>query len=365
MGNQQQDTVVENEVRTFDIPTQQSQKKGRRNRAKQHATFGSKTIDVGAAFDGDKINDQLDSGEESSEERGGNIRKFIDFIPERDMKNPRFFKRQRFADSREFKEALKNYAIVNGKPVKPSKNERKRVRAKCKHPCRWFVFASTVNCLGTNDLVVKSIYDKHENCGHAWKNRAITSKWLANRYEERYRSNLQLPVKELIQTVDEEYMSKITRAVAYKARALATQTVKGSAEEQYKLLGRYSEELKKTHPGTTTEIVFTPFRKPGGNPTFMRFYCCLGPLKRGFFSGCRPLIGLDGCHIKGTHRGQLLTAMGVDPNNGWWPIAWAVVEKEAGEQWKWFLQLLADDLNIDNQHHYTFISDQQKVRISI
>ena len=63
----------------------------------------------------------------------------------------------------------------------------------------------------------------------------------------------------------------------------------------------------------------------------MRLYCCLGPPKRGFHDGCRPIIGLDGCHIKGSYPGQLLAAIGVDPNNGWWPIAWAVVEKEATE----------------------------------
>ncbi|XP_027082435.1 uncharacterized protein [Coffea arabica] len=48
---------------------------------------------------------------------------------------------------------------------------------------------------------------------------------------------------------------------------------------------------------------------------------------------CRPVIGLDGCHIKGPYPGQLLSAVAVDSNN---------------------------DLEIDKQYHYTFISDQQK-----
>ena len=109
------------------------------------------------------------------------------------------------------------------------------------------------------------------------------------------------------------------------------------------------------------EVMFTPFRLPTGNPRFMRLYCCLGPLKQGFRDGCRPIIGFDGCHLKGTYPGQLLTALGVDPNNGYWPIAWAVVEKEATEQWTWFLKLLSEDLEIENQYHYTFIFDQQKV----
>ena len=107
-------------------------------------------------------------------------------------------------------------------------------------------------------------------------------------------------------------------------------------------------------------VEFTPFRTQSGLPRFMRLYCCLGPLKEGF-KLCRPVIRLDECHIKGPYRGQLLTAIGVDPNNGWWPIAWAVVEKEATVQWKWFIELLQQDIEIDNQFHYIFISDQQKV----
>ncbi|XP_041999906.1 uncharacterized protein LOC121749400 [Salvia splendens] len=61
------------------------------------------------------------------------------------------------------------------------------------------------------------------------------------------------------------------------------------------------------------------------------------------------------------YKGQLMTAMGINPNNGWWPIAWAVTEAESYVQWKWFVEYLADDLNLDaNGPRYVFMSDQQK-----
>lgn len=89
-------------------------------------------------------------------------------------------------------------------------------------------------------------------------------------------------------------------------------------------------------------------------------YVCLGLLKEGIMDGCRPFIGLDGCHLKGPLGGILLTAVGTDPNDGMYPLAWAQLEVENNDSWDWFLGLLKDDLRMDNTGSYTFISDRQK-----
>lgn len=65
--------------------------------------------------------------------------------------------------------------------------------------------------------------------------------------------------------------------------------------------------------------------------------------------------------MKGPWPGQLLTAIGIDGNNGMWPIAYAVVEKENKSSWKWFLELVIEDLGIICPKNWTFMSDQQKV----
>lgn len=33
-------------------------------------------------------------------------------------------------------------------------------------------------------------------------------------------------------------------------------------------------------------------------------------LREGFKRGCRPFIGIDGCHLKGPYKGVLLSAVG-------------------------------------------------------
>ncbi|XP_008235222.1 PREDICTED: uncharacterized protein LOC103334074 [Prunus mume] len=82
--------------------------------------------------------------------------------------------------------------------------------------------------------------------------------------------------------------------------------------------------------------------------------------KKGFIDTLRPVVGLDAYHIKGQHPGQLLSAVGVDPNNGMYPIAYAVADAENYATWTWFLELLAVDLGIENSNGYVFITNRQK-----
>ena len=56
----------------------------------------------------------------------------------------------------------------------------------------------------------------------------------------------------------------------------------------------------------------------------------------------------------------MLTAIGIDANNGMFPIAYAIVEFEGKDSWSWFLQFLREDVKINNGLHWTFITDKQK-----
>ncbi|VVA38674.1 PREDICTED: LOC107462923 isoform, partial [Prunus dulcis] len=73
--------------------------------------------------------------------------------------------------------------------------------------------------------------------------------------------------------------------------------------EQCRELWDYCEELKSNNPGSTV-IVKTELQ--GENPIFKRIYVCFGALKKGFVEGCRQVVGFDGCHVKGSHLGQIL-----------------------------------------------------------
>ncbi|PKI39652.1 hypothetical protein CRG98_039979 [Punica granatum] len=80
----------------------------------------------------------------------------------------------------------------------------------------------------------------------------------------------------------------------------------------------------------------------------------------GFKAGCKPLIGLDGCFLKGYYEGQLLSTVAQDGNQHFYVIVIAVVEQESRDTWSWFLTNLLADIGQYSDNGWNFISDQQK-----
>ncbi|XP_012472321.1 uncharacterized protein LOC105789498 [Gossypium raimondii] len=89
-------------------------------------------------------------------------------------------------------------------------------------------------------------------------------------------------------------------------------------------------------------------------------YVCLQACKDGYRVGCRRIIGLDECFLKGYFGGYLLEAIGIDANNVICPIAYAAVESENQASWLWFLELLTLDLEIVSSYQISFMSEKQK-----
>ncbi|GKD59895.1 putative integrase [Tanacetum coccineum] len=118
-------------------------------------------------------------------------------------------------------------------------------------------------------------------------------------------------------------------------------------------------------PWTRIDVLMGPFIMGLGMSTIHgrvhdpRLDYTSSAMKEGWIS-CRRVIGLFGCFLKSTCRGELLTAMGRDSNNQMFLIAWAVVSIENFENWLWFLSNLGSDFNLAMGVYLAFLSDGHK-----
>lgn len=78
-------------------------------------------------------------------------------------------------------------------------------------------------------------------------------------------------------------------------------------------LYEYRLELIKTHPRSAIK-----FRCEEG--IFQCMYVYLTPLREGVLAGCRKILSIDGCFLKGLYGGQQLAAVGINVNDCIYPV---------------------------------------------
>ena len=108
--------------------------------------------------------------------------------------------------------------------------------------------------------------------------------------------------------------------------------ITGNEEAQYGLLKDYVEMILRTDVGSRV-ILQIEMENENAELKFKRMYIRYNTQKVGFLGGCRPFIGLDGCHLKGRFGGQLLFATAKDGNDNIFPVAMAVVKQENKDSW--------------------------------
>ncbi|XP_017416436.1 uncharacterized protein LOC108327219 [Vigna angularis] len=304
----------------------------------------------------DYNSDELDSNVNSDEDvrlKKGNFKKYR----KDDMnKNFRFELGIEFCSLKEFKNALMEHSVLNGKEVKFVNNDLNRVRAVCKNKCGFLIMASKVG--GKQTFRVKTLVGRH-SWGRVFGNKSANVSWIAQVLVDRFVNVANMTVNQIIDDIKKSFSVGITAWKAGKAKQIALDSFVGDGERQYGRLYDYVGELLRVKSRTFKIKVNQP--QPSLPPRFGSFYMCLEGCKQGFLGSCRPFIGVDGCHLKTTYGGQLLVAVGRDPNDQYFPLAFVVVENECKESWRWFLTLLLDDIGGIDCQCWVFISDQQKL----
>ncbi|KAL4587589.1 hypothetical protein LXL04_000461 [Taraxacum kok-saghyz] len=248
--------------------------------------------------------------------------------------------------------------IVKSKGKKQSKKQSKGNKKTKADSCPWILHAS--RSTEESSWYIKT-YEQVHTCLNSRKIKAATAKFLSNQFVDQLESNPKVPVKALQEQLMKKYKVGFSKHKIFRAKAKAKKYVVGDCSKQYELLRDYALELQSTNPDTTVKLeMVTEGNISSMSRQFKRIYVCLGGMKKGFRACLRDFLGLDGTHLKGAYTGQILTAVGVDSNNGIYPLAYAIVEIENFQSWTWFLTCLGDDLELDSMSNFTFMSDRQK-----
>lgn len=258
-----------------------------------------------------------------------------------------------FPSATEFRQFLMEYGIQEGFEYTFQKNEKERIIAVCKKDCGWRVRASPNSSLGAFQV---KILTEHQCLRELGITRA-NYKFLARKYLPRIKDDEKLTGKTMKKDAKSTYSVNVSMQKCRRAKRRCLEILTGSEADQYRRIRDYANIILHTNPGSTAGVNCDP----NDEHRFTGFYCCLAACKNGFVEACRPIISIDGCHLKTTFGGVLLTAVGQDANNNMYPIAWAVVRIENKDNWKWFLERLLEDLGSVEDHGWNFISDQQKV----
>lgn len=274
-----------------------------------------------------------------------------------------------FEDVEQFKNCIINYSVANGLKLFYEESKSDKVLVKCgirharqrgihePNPCPFRLWASKMGDKVT--FQIKSLKPQH-NCIRDYNlGSIVSSKWIAKQFADRIIENPKIKLRQLKEAVMKKYKVHVTENQCKRAKSRAIYDYLQSQTTHYEKIWDYGAAIVQSNPGSTVDINVQTF--PDGKQVFKRFYVCFHSLKEGWLAGCRKVIGLDGCFLKGIAVGQLLTAVGRDANNQVYPIAWGVVDVETTANWSWFVNLLKNDLGLNNGDDVAIISDQHKV----
>ncbi|KAD5960286.1 hypothetical protein E3N88_11758 [Mikania micrantha] len=275
----------------------------------------------------------------------------------------------KFESPSQLKESLIDYGVSNGYQLVFLVNDRNRLLVRCGKEeteedgdgnkkkvwaCPFRLWASMIT--GDNSFQIKSLNDKHACSRKFSLGSLVTYSWIAKRYFKQIIQNPEISLRDMQEDIKRKYECKVSIGQCSRAKKKVLDEFEGGLKEHYGKLSDYQAEILQTNPGSTVKMVVNTMTN--GDVYFSSFYICLKGVKDGWINGCRNVICLDGCFLK--NSGQLLSAVGRDTNNHIFPLAWAVVSVENKENWKWFLDLLNDDIEMEGGVGLTLISDQHK-----
>ncbi|XP_059625978.1 uncharacterized protein LOC132269014 [Cornus florida] len=264
---------------------------------------------------------------------------------------------QEFPDVQSCRRALRDTAIALHFEIQTVKSDKTRFTAKCaSEGCPWRIHAAKLP--GVPTFTIRTIHEQH-SCGgitHLGHQQASVQ-WVANSVEQRLKENPNCKPKEILEEIHRVHGITLSYKQAWRGKERIMAALRGSFEEDYRLLPQYCDQIRQKNPGSIASVYVNPV-----DSCFQRLFVSFQASIYGFLNACRPLLGLDRTVLKSKYLGTLLFATGFDGDGALFPLAFGVVDEENDDNWMWFLSELHNllEINTENMPRLTILSDRQK-----
>src|SRR5579859_5103822 len=171
--------------------------------------------------------------------------------------------------------------------------------------CPWRLYAARIE---KSELWQIRTFNADHTCHglNKSKNKQANRDYIANHILGKTRENPEYRPVDIQADIKRELRIEITYSAALRAKEIAMRIINGTYEEAYRDLPDYCSKIEQTNPGSVAMVSKTP------DSRFDRLFLCYGASASGFAS-CRPILGLDGSHLKNKYKGALPFSLTFSP----------------------------------------------------
>ncbi|XP_016673040.2 uncharacterized protein [Gossypium hirsutum] len=150
-----------------------------------------------------------------------------------------------------------------------------------------------------------------------------------------------IKVSVLITEMQAQFQYQVSYRKAWIAKQMAMEQLYGDYDSSYNKLQGWIVAMREYVPGIVIELQTRPYYSPNGQlqsvkRIFHRMFWTFDPCVRAS-PHCKPLVQVDGTWLYEKYIQILLITVAQDGNRNVLPIAFAIVDKENMESWKFFL----------------------------
>ncbi|XP_058782986.1 uncharacterized protein LOC131657629 [Vicia villosa] len=194
----------------------------------------------------DNESEDLESECDSDDSSRVRRKKFPIFKEQKDMSNYKWEVGTYFTTKDDFKEVITSYAVQYGRDLRYTKNDKIRVRVRCKEGCQWEAYCAKLP--NEDSWQLKKIIDTH-NCSREYNMKMLKTKWLSKRIQNSLKTNPRMKLKHIKEKVKKKWNVRVNKTKAIRARFAARDMVYRSFLGDYTRIYDYCHELLRANPG--------------------------------------------------------------------------------------------------------------------